>query len=57
MEVIKRTDARWLVAYFKMGVGHNSDGFRLFLGVINWAADAPVIQEISNAGQLREFGF
>lgn len=57
MEVVKRNDDRWLVAYFKMGVGHNSDGFRLFLGVINWAADAPVIQEIFNAGQLREFGF
>jgi len=56
MEVIKRNDERWLVAYFKLGLGHRSDGFRLFLGVIDWKAAAPVIQQIMEAGQLEEFG-
>jgi len=57
MEIIKRAGERWLVAYFRLGVGHRSDGFRLFLGVIDWSQPQPMIQQISNAAALVEFGF
>ncbi|MGH7491640.1 MAG: hypothetical protein ACREOO_04525 [bacterium] len=57
MEVIKRNDQRWLVGYFRMGRGHCSDGFRLFLGVIDWTRDHPIIQQIARAAELEEFGF
>lgn len=55
MEVLARTGERWLVSYFRMGLGHRSDGFRMFLGYIDWASTQLSIQQISSEEQLFEF--
>lgn len=55
MEVIRKQGPKWLVAFFKMGVKHSPDGFRLFLGTINWATKDPQIQPISTPPELKEF--
>jgi beta-fructofuranosidase len=57
MEVIERNGNRWLVGFFRLGIGHCSKGFRLFLGIIDWADDVPMINQIYAPNQLKEFGF
>ena len=51
MEVVRRHDPLWLVAYFKF------EAYRLFLGSIDWSATQPQIREIHDAAALRQFGF
>lgn len=50
MEVIRRVDNRWLIAYFKF------DCFRMFLGILDWSQTNPTIEEIHSADKLEEFG-
>jgi len=50
MEVVVKNDKRWLVAYFKM------DSYRLFLGILDWSAATPSIEEVAGAEALHEFG-
>jgi len=50
MEVVRRENSRWLVAYFKF------ECYRMFLGIIDWSQSNPTIHEIQTADKLREFG-
>jgi len=51
MEVLKRLDPLWLVAYFEL------NNYRLFLGTIDWSLKHPQIERITNKHQLKYFGF
>lgn len=46
MEVIRKQNQRWLVAYFKL------DCYRLFLGVVDWSEQKPEIEEIHTPEKL-----
>jgi len=50
MEVIRRAGSRWLVAYFGLNY------YRLLVGVLDWSAARPMIEQITDAAKLREFG-
>lgn len=50
MEVVVKNGARWLVAYFKM------DSLRLYLGILDWTAATPAIEEVTGPEALCEFG-
>ncbi len=50
MEVIRRNENRWLVAYFKFAC------YRMFLGILDWSQANPTIHEIRTAAALAEFG-
>ncbi len=51
MEVVKRLDPLWLVAYFEL------DNYRLFLGAIDWSQEHPKIERITDKRELGVFGF
>jgi sucrose-6-phosphate hydrolase SacC (GH32 family) len=51
MEVVRRCDPRWLVAFFTF------DSYRLYLGSIDWSQPAPGIERISQEDELDSFGF
>ncbi|MDZ7318067.1 MAG: hypothetical protein ONB11_02870 [candidate division KSB1 bacterium] len=51
MEVVRRCDPRWLVAYFAF------DSYRLFLGIIDWARATPRIEKLDREEELAAFGF
>ncbi len=51
MEVVRRKDPLWLVAYFTF------DSYRLYLGIIDWSAEEPQIKRISEQQELKIFGF
>ncbi|MDZ7393056.1 MAG: hypothetical protein ONB25_09220 [candidate division KSB1 bacterium] len=55
MEVVCRRDPHWLVSFFRLGKGHCSAGFRLFLGVLDWSAPLPWIDQVVSPEQLRRF--
>lgn len=50
MEVIRRQGDRWLVAYFGLNY------YRLLVGVLDWSAAQPTIEQITQCEALREFG-
>jgi len=50
MEVIRKKQNKWLVAYFKF------ETYRMFLGVIDWSDANPTIHEIQTADRLKQFG-
>lgn len=55
MEVVCRRDPLWLVTFFRLGKGHCSGGFRLYLGILDWSAPLPWIDQVVSAAQLQSF--
>ncbi|MCU0644492.1 MAG: hypothetical protein MUC94_09535 [bacterium] len=51
MEVVRRNDSRWLVAYFTF------DSYRLYLGIIDWSKKKPMIQSVLDRTEIEFFGF
>lgn len=55
MEVIKKKNNKWLVAFFRQNIKPFHDGCRLFLGSIDWNDKQPQIRQISEANELKEW--
>ncbi|HEX9970809.1 MAG TPA: hypothetical protein VGD14_01950, partial [bacterium] len=51
MEVVRRNDPLWLVAYFTF------DSYRLYLGIIDWSMKNPMIQQVLDRTEIKIFGF
>jgi len=57
MEVIRKKGPKWLVAYFRQDHIPLHEGFRFFLGILDWETIPPRIRHVTEKQALHPFGF